>query len=221
MLNSLSILDTLKFKNEKIFLKKFHAQRTYEALIFKSINTSLDNIYHRYDAIEKKYVSLLGPDQVLRLSFHDADEVQIEAIEKINFPATPTVEVISSFTNPSGLGKQNFKWTTRDQWQHLLSLKKPTSDDVIAVNDNAQITETSRCNIFCFDPTTGFTLTPALDSGCINGVYRRFVMANGTIELPSLGRTKVIEKNILASEIKNYSLFLANSVREVLPAKLQ
>jgi len=218
--NSLSILDTLKFKDQKIFLKEFHAQRTHEALGFKGIETSLEKIYERYDEIEKKYVSLVQPNQILRLSFHGAHEVQIEVVEKTPFPTSPVVEVVSTFVNPSGLGEQNFKWTARDQWQYLLSLKNPAADEVIAVNDKGQITETSRCNIFCFDPITRFAVTPALDSGCINGVYRRFAIANGVIELPGLGRTKVVEKNILASEIKNYSLFLANSVREVLPAKI-
>ena len=62
--------------------------------------------------------------------------------------------------------------------------------------------------------------TPPLASGCINGVYRRFVMNEGFINLPHWGRTEIKEYSILANDLSKYQLFVANSVRGVLPAEL-
>ena len=236
--NSKGVLDTLKFKDGKIFLKKFHAQRSYEALVLKKINVSLENIVRFYDLIEEESAVRIQPQQILRIAIplissegkpfdYSFDPVrdlargsQVEIIDASYFPVRPVLQIISSPTRPSGIGEQNFKWTDRDFWQTLLTQKKSAAHDVIALNDKGEITETSRCNIFYFDPKNDLVLTPRLDSGCINGVYRRFVMSQGTIDLPELGHKKVIEKNIFISDIQNGSLYLTNSIREVLPASL-
>jgi branched-subunit amino acid aminotransferase/4-amino-4-deoxychorismate lyase len=236
--NSSGVLDTLRFKDGKIFLKKFHVERTYEALNFKKINISLENVIHFYDLIEEESAMRIQPQQILRISIplvssegqtfdYSFDPIkdlsqgsQVELKDLPYFPLNPKLQVLSSFPQQSGLGKQNFKWTDRQTWQSLLAQKNSFADDVIAINEKHEITETSRCNIFCFDPKSDCVFTPRLDSGCVNGVYRRFVMSKCSIDLPGHGIKKVIEKNIDISDIQNYSIFLTNSIREVLPASV-
>lgn len=235
--NSMGVLDTLKFKDGKIFLKKFHAERTYEALVFKKINISLEKINLFYDQIEEESSTHIKPQQILRISIPVTSqgktfdyscnpvtalvkESQIEIIDLPYFPKNPKLQIISSITLPSGHGEQNFKWTDREIWQELIARKNPDVDDVIGINCKNEITETSRCNIFCFDSKNNYVITPSLDSGCINGVYRRFVISQGTIILPKIGQKKVIEKNINILDVKNYSIYLTNSIREVLSASL-
>lgn len=235
-----AVLDTLKFKEGKIFLKKFHVQRTFEAMAFKKINVSLENVIRFYDLIEEETALRIEPQQILRISIpvvsttgqsfeYSFDPVrdlargsQVEIVDTPYFSAAPKLALHFKDRQSSGIGEQNFKWTNREFWQKLLAQKKTGADDVLAINDKDQITETSRCNILFFDPQADLVFTPSLDSGCLNGVYRRFIMSQGTVQLPALGHKKIIEENLTAIDLnkKNYSVYLINSIREVLPASI-
>ncbi len=238
MLNkSWAVLDTLKFKERKIFLKKFHAQRTYESLIFKKVNITFEAINNFYDLIEEEFAPRTKPQQILRLVIPNSTpqdpsndlllnseslfrNSKIEIVDASFYSNQPILQILSTIQLPSGLGEQNYKWADRKIWQNLLTQKNPNADDIIVINDKNEITETSRCNIFLFDAKENLVMTPNLESGCLNGVYRRFVISQGLIKLPELGLKKVIEKNIKASEIKNYSIYLTNSIREVIMASV-
>jgi branched-subunit amino acid aminotransferase/4-amino-4-deoxychorismate lyase len=235
-----AVLDTLKFKDGKIFLKKFHIQRTYEALAFKKINVSLDNVTLFYNLIEEETAIRIKPDQILRISIPIISETgqafeysfdpvrdlargsQVEILDAPYFSQAPKLAIHLKDQRPSGIGEQNFKWIDRDFWQKLLAQKNTNVDDIIAINDKDQMTETSRCNILFFDSSKDLVLTPSLDSGCLNGVYRRFIMSQGTVQLPDLGHKKVIEENLSFCELnkKEYSVYVMNSIREVIPASI-
>ena len=121
---------------------------------------------------------------------------------------------------PSGIGSKNFKWLERDFWDQINSLKAITADDVLTINEKMQVVETSRFNLFFYDPAEKVVMTPTLSSGCIHGVYRRWALGNKFITLPNLGAVSIFAKDILFSEIHRYQIFVANSVREVLSAEL-
>ena len=87
-------------------------------------------------------------------------------------------------------------------------------------NEKNELVETSRFNIFLFDKRNDIVFTPSLASGCINGVYRRFVFCQNFIQLPKLGKKKIQELCLTAEKIYDYQLFVANSVRGVLLAEL-
>lgn len=232
------ILDTLKFKEQKIFLKNYHAERSYEALAFKKFKISLEKVLRFYDFLEEETFRSIQSHQILRILIplasvdgnpfeHLSDPLQfllsasqVEMIDTPKFSTNPAVQISNTTTFPSGQGEQTYKWSDRDAWNKLLAKKNSSADDVIAINEKGHVSETSRCNLFFFDSSNDIVFTPNLESGCINGVYRRFVMSNGFINLPELGHKKVIEKNILTTDVKDYSLYLANSIREVLPARI-
>jgi para-aminobenzoate synthetase/4-amino-4-deoxychorismate lyase len=81
---------------------------------------------------------------------------------------------------------------------------------VIGINQDNCVTETSRFNLFLFKDDR--LSTPSLNSGCINGVYRRYLLDQGYYELGS-EKIPLIEKDILVSEIKNYVVYVGNSLR--------
>ena len=63
-------------------------------------------------------------------------------------------------------------------------------------------------------------IEPYFQAGCINGVYRRYVIEDGSIMLPELGSKKIRVENILSYEIGKYQIFAANSVREIMKCRL-
>lgn len=221
-IDDLAVLDTLTFKNQGIFLKNHHAQRSFEALASQKAPMTDKEIYSFYDEVEKEFSPKMTPKKILRILFHKKSNwsPEVEITDIPNFPASPRIQIISSMRCPFGVGEQNFKWNHRPFWDQILKLKIYEADDVVAVNERGNITETSRFNIFFFDQGNDRVLTPAIDSGCINGVYRRHILEKGHIQLPAIGTKNVIESSILATDAKKYTIFLANSVREVIPAQI-
>ncbi len=220
------VLDTFTFRDRLIYLKNYHVDRTFEAyqLNFPYVNrTQIESIY---DTLESSLRLDVNSKQLVRLLFNGDDQCSFSY--EINFlkdhKLPMSLELIDTLKNPSGRGPQNFKWVERDHWMALMSARRWSSDDILAQNVRGQITEASRFNIFIYDSKNNIVITPTLESGCINGVYRRFALNQKTIDLGDLGKKNLIEKDILATELlsnpNNYKLFLANSVRGVLSACL-
>ncbi len=218
---SSNILDTVRRDLSGLFLKPFHALRTYEAYQFLSKIIDLKSLLIKYDEIEALLGSQLDQGPIFRIIFSPTDfTYRIEAAHNHPLPAVIPLQIISTITQPSGLGKQNFKWQERNYWDTLLAQKSKLAFDVISLNEKTELVETSRFNLFFFDKLSDEVKTPALRSGCINGVYRRFILQKGYIHLPGLGEKRVTESLLPADTINRYQLFVANSVREVLPAEL-
>ncbi len=222
MLLANQILDTLKFKESEIYLKNFHQARTFEACRYLSPKIQFSEIENIYSEIEKKYSGLVSDDQILRLTFEFKEKFDcfVEVAEKVKLPIIVNLQINNEDFQSQGLGPQNYKWARREFWDYVLQKKNPIADDVICINQNFQLTETSRCNLFLLDQKKDLVLTPLLSSGCINGVYRRYVMSQGFIELPDIGKKKVQEADLAVQKISQYEIYVANSVREVLKAKL-
>ena len=210
------ILDTAQIKNSKIFLKEHHQERTYEAFQFLKLSVSRHDINRCYVEIENKYAA--EDNRMLRIVFSRklplSFDVQVLALEELRQPMrlspVPTVEFPK--------GSSRFKWEDRSLWTEMLKHKRNKADDFLLLNESGLLVETSRFNLFCFDPMKDIVLTPELSSGCLNGVYRRHVLDLGSISLPEFKEKKIIEQNVRIVDIGNYRLFVAKSVREVLTA---
>lgn len=215
-----NILDTLVFKNNRIYLKEFHLARTQEAFDFLNIRTN-PGLNKLYDNIEKQLSDKISSKESLRIIFSTdqpgAYQFEINQIQ----PLGPAIKLnpvrIDTLKNPAS----QFKWQNRTFWNNLLSEKKSAdADDILIINSENLLVETSRFNIFCYDEKVQKVFTPSLNCGCLNGVFRRWVLCYGKIHLPEIGNVTVAEKNIPESEIANYRLYVGNSVRGLLKAEL-
>ncbi len=215
-----NILDTVRSGAKGIELKPFHALRTYEAFQFLNKMTDLRTIIFKYDEIEKQLLSATDTaDKIVRIIFSRNDfsyQYQLHELEPL--PPIIPLQLVTEIRQNSGLGQQNYKWEDRLHWEKLSSFKSQSAFDVIAVNEKDEVVEASRFNLFFFDSKRNVVLTPALSCGCINGVFRRMVFQQGYIQLPGLGRKNIIDSRIAFSDVNLYQLFVANSVRGVLPA---
>ncbi len=209
------VMDTLIIKDGGIFLRLFHEERTFEALQFLNLGVKRPQVDAIYSEIEEQHRSLDG--RVLRIIFSHTLPLSY-TVEPRELETLPAPVKLSQVPAPEFSGASRFKWEDRSRWNELLPRKHPEAHDILAVNKRGQLVETSRCNIFAYEGERDLVLTPPVSSGCINGVYRRFVLSEGAIELPDIGRKVVVEEDIPVERISDYKLFVANSVRAVLPA---
>lgn len=213
-------LDTVRFDDEKIVLLNFHIQRTFEAFTFLNTNVSYADLEKIYQLIEKDYAKKTTSSDKLRIIFTNPPSLdyqcEVQSLQKINVPVKVNTVEINAPLAPNC----SFKWEDQSRWTELLKKKYENCDDILLINSKYDIIETSRFNVFCYDPVRDTTFTPPLSSGCLNGVYRRFALSEKSIALPGIGSRKLIERNIKLDELSYYDLFVANSVRGVLKASL-
>lgn len=236
------VLDTLALQNQQIFLKKYHVDRTWEAFQFLNqqflsqhlVSQSLaqqgltrDQLNEAYNEIESLLLLQLRADQMARIIWSSAGSShtlqpswRLQIVDRKPLPATLQLQIRGQPTVPCGLGKQNFKWADREFWDQLWSERDSDIDDVICMNELGNLTESTRFNLFFFDPARDRVITPPLTSGCLHGVYRRWILDHGRIDLPILGPKPLIEEDLKPAAINQGQLFVANSVRGLLPAKI-
>ena len=140
------VLDTLKFKDSKIYLKDFHIQRSFEACAMIYPQTHLIEFKQIYDQLESQFGTELKQTNILRLEFDPFDLInfKVSVVEKSELPEILTLELIRTPIQTPGLGSQNYKWTERKAWDELLNSKNPKADDIICVNLKSEVTETAR-----------------------------------------------------------------------------
>ncbi len=223
-----SVLDTFSVLNSEITYLNHRIDRSYEAC--KLINPQIV----RSD-IEKIYADVLNqinttPDEYKKLIFrlhinpNNLNAFTLEPRELTDMPSTlilQTVTRVKSNFSSSGdeLLKSHFKWSDRRYWVHLLNQLNSQAHDVLLVDENGFLIETSRFNIFIYDPKEDVVWTPPLSLGCLNGVYRRQVLQLMKIKLPE-GTKQVKEKSVQLSELNRMKIYCGNSIRGLLKAEL-
>lgn len=213
-------LDTLVFDDNKILFKQLHALRSFEAMQYLNIKISYTEVEKFYDEIEILYQNKITSSEKLRIIFQTVPTIsyncEIQKIDKINSPLKLNTVELEKSPPPESV----FKWQQRDYWSNLIKQKKPEADDILVVSPNYDLIEASRFNVFCYDEVKDLAYTPLLDSGCVNGVFRRYALNEKSIVLPDKGVKKLIERPVKLDELSYYDLYVANSVRGVLKAIL-
>lgn len=207
--NEIKVIDTFKISSAGIHLKKYHMARSAEAFNELRLNVSDFLLRSMYRQIEEKNIHL-KTEMKAQITFDSTDlKKSICVISEIDLLPTPlTLEVSKNYFQLSGRGLQNHKTNRRDYWNLLM--KSAHCFDVIGVNQDGCLTETSRFNIFLQANNTLYT--PKLDSGCINGALRRSILDAGLYKYGD-NTFSVKEKDILATDINNYEIFVGNSLR--------
>lgn len=196
-----AILDTFRISEKTNPLIHFHIERTVEALHFLKSNISYDDIEKKYHDFIKNYS---GPDQKCRLQIINEEFLfQVEPIDPL--PPVLKITFAQNHNQITGIGLQNFKTNQRQYWDLN---QNSNFDDIIGVNTEGLVTETSRFNLFVKKEDQLFT--PTLNTGCINGCLRRFLKSKNEIQ----------EKNFSIEEILDYEILVGNSLRGLQKAQL-
>lgn len=207
------VIDTFRIDSAGISRVQLHIQRTFEALTYFAIDSFKEKI--KRAELEKIYFSLPHSETPLkgRLVFDSKNWRDFNFESEILTTTSEPVRLEFSRleTQKSGRGPQNFKTTDRCYWEKSLALKTAASDDIIGINELGQITETSRFSLFLKKENTFFT--PPLSSGCLDGVFRKSLLESSAIS--------VLEKDFVVADLFNYEIYVGNSLRGLLKARLQ
>lgn len=205
------ILDTFKMTEGHIFLKELHIERSLEACVSLNSGTSSSDLISIYEKIERRYKNailsvIIDPFDLSNWHSHE---------KKIEFLAEPIL--LSLSFDAHLIPKSTFKWADRKPWNNLVNQKPPTAQDTLLVHPDGLIRETSRFNVFIFDRHRNCYLTPSLESGCVNGVLRRWLLQRGLEKGPVVSSTVFISQ---LQDTDRYELFVGNSVRGLLRAQM-
>lgn len=216
MTSSLFILDTFRIGQSENPLLSFHVQRTFEAIQLIQPAVNFDEIKKIYKPFEMAASNL---DQKCRLAIDPQTltviKSEITVIDLIQHEIK--LELATHRQQRPGIGLQNYKTSDRKYWDDNLSLKWPGADDIIGINSNDQITETSRFNLFI--KMQDLVFTPTLNSGCVNGCLRRSAVKNGFIEIYQK-KYALKEKDFYVDELVNCEIYAGNSLRGITKATL-
>lgn len=220
------ILDTFLFSENEIHLEKFHVDRVFETYQFLKTPVNRSEIENIYAGIKKQLVCEIssenssensGTNTLVRVTLDPVrphkHTVEVKTPESLS---TPVRLVLTEALQPFSEVTQ-YKFADRKEWDLLFNSRPEGSDDVLLVR-NGTVIETSRFNLFLHDRKNNVVLTPTLKSGCLNGVYRRHALSQGYVELPEAGKVAVKEKDFTLEDLQDCQLYVANSVRGILPA---
>lgn len=221
-MNSIQVVDTLKWlKSGGFTYKDLHIQRTWDAFQFFKIQTELKKfeLVEIYDKLELQNLS--STDVKVRLIFNNDHPITYNhEILKLDSLKTPIhLQIQDSLSLPDGLGPHTYKINQQGHWNLLLNLKSAKADDVVSVNTANYLVEASRFNLFFYDPDQKICWTPTLSSGCLRGVFREKCLKEKNIYLPDKNKkVPLAEKDIPVSLGKKLTVYVGNSVRDLLPA---
>lgn len=122
--------------------------------------------------------------------------------------------IAESITLFSG-GLSNYKTLAKSE-QVILSMEMNDRglNDLIVLNERGHIVELISSNIFFID-REGTHHTPALDSGCLDGVMRKYII----MKLTDLG-ISVSERSIEISEVPEFiAVYATNAIQGIIPVE--
>lgn len=208
------VVDTLALTETGFTYLSEHIERTFLAFRDQMVQIDKYQVQSVYQKIEKDIRDNVasGLPLKVRVVFSKDLNYYIETSPLQNTGDMVKLQLVSF--------KQflpQFKTTERSIWQSLLKNKSPKADDILVVNSQENVVETSIYSLFY--KTGDEFFTPPLSDGGLHSVYRAHQIKKGSITIDD--RTyKLSERSLPASELKSVELYVANSVRGLKKASL-
>jgi branched-subunit amino acid aminotransferase/4-amino-4-deoxychorismate lyase len=174
----------------------------------KAIGLSFDEVRAR-EVLDEAVYALALPSQErcthrLRLTLDEAGEIACTT-GRLGPAKERWSCTISSLrlTSTDALARHKTNW--REVYEGEYARHCPPQDEVLFLNERGKVVEGSRTNIFV--ERDGALLTPPLSAGCLPGVLREALIAEGRCREASL-----------SPEDLTRGFFLGNSLRGLIPA---
>ena len=107
--------------------------------------------------------------------------------------------------------KLRHKTSLRDHYnQARAEYSAEVADEVLLLNEKGELCEGTITNLFVEDDR-GTLMTPPLSSGCLAGVLRTSLICSGKAKM----------RRLLVDDIKGRPLYVGNSLRGLIPARLE
>ena len=173
--SQLKIIDTFLCRQHKIQFKDLHIQRVIDSYNYFKYPVDREPLQKLYDEFENDIEVVPGGDLKIRVEFslnkYFEFKTDVLPLDQLHEP----LELIPAKfgVQAAGLGIGNYKTTDRDYWNQNQSLiMNVDAQDILGLNEFGKVTETSRFNLFF--QVDEKIYTPTLQSGCLDGVFRKF-----------------------------------------------
>ena len=211
------VLDTLLITKNGFTYFDEHVERTSKALKhYKSTN----DVTLIYKELEKQLLAEIDSTKSYRVSLEfpiqpnlTADSVIVRHLEYHHENKIYLLE--KKYSGP--INDSIFKINDRKIWDELFKSKSENANDVVVINMNGYLTETSMFNLYY--KLNDQIYTPPLSDGCINGVFRSHHLKKAFIEIDSI-QYKISERSLHESELSTVDIYVGNSVRGLFKAKI-
>ena len=221
-MSDLGLIETIRVLNGKLAFKDLHVKRLQESLHAIGVDVSLFSVEDRllrllkYECIEKglKDFRLRVEIQKNRMQEYVPHigaliwSSTISPLEQNNFQLNHKGLYLSFLPKQYKLLDtfSNLKHTDRSIYQIAAAYAKDNGyDDVIVLNENLRVADTTIYNIYMVKD--GIVYTPSLSDGPVRGVFRDFLLNNTSV-------IKVIEVPITMNDLYTADeVFLTNAVR--------
>ena len=216
----IKIIDTFLCRQHKILFKDLHIKRVVDSFRYFECPLDLETLQKLYDEFENDIEVVPDGDLKIRVEFSLSPNFEFKTdvvtMDQLDVPFELVPAKVGE--QKAGLGIGNFKTTARVYWdQNQNLIKKSNGQDVLGINEYGKVTETSRFNLFF--QTGDQMFTPTLQSGCLDGVFRRHCLNQGYVEFENK-KYPLREKDFTLTEIKGLTVWVGNSVRGLLHANL-
>ena len=210
------VLDTLLITNNGFTYFNEHVERTSKALKHYKAENDLALVYKD---IEKQLLIKIDSTKSYRVSLEfpiesnlTADSVIVRHLEYHHENKTYLLE--KKYSNQ--INDSIFKINDRTTWMNLFNSKSNNADDVVVINTNGHLVETSMFNLYY--KLNDQIYTPPLSDGCIHGVFRSHHLKKGFIEIESV-KYEISERSLHESELSTVvDIYVGNSVRGLFKA---
>lgn len=203
-------IDTFLYSKQMIWLLDQHIQRLKWAAEFHQLNFDSNYIKDVYSQMTK---NLDASDYILRFVWNLCDLTYTYNIKPLDHLTSPIKLILATTAK---LDKDPYKKNDRLFWMNQTAELNMSTHDIISFNSNGDVIETSRFNLFLLKDTV--CVTPTIDSGCVNGCFRQYALKKGFITIDHR-HYPLVEDSISFKDIKTYPLYVANSVRGLIPAQ--
>jgi len=146
----------------------------------------------------------------LKIIYFESMDIKIEWVEISKKQFHHKIKISEKIVHSNELFLYH-KTSIRYLYDEEYTKNKDIFDDIIFTNEKGEITEGCISNIFIF--YEGIYLTPPLESGILNGIYRTKLLK----KYPKLFKEKILTKNMLMESKK---IFICNSVRGITKVNL-
>ena len=209
------VLDTLLITKNGFTYFDEHVERTSKALKHYKSTQDVTLIYKE---LEKQLLAEIDSTKSYRVSLEfpiesnlTAESVIMRHLEYHHENKTYLLEKKFS----SQINDSIFKINDRITWVNLFNSKSENANDVVVINSNGHLVETSMFNLYY--KLNDQIYTPPLSDGCINGVFRSYHLKKGFIEIDSI-QYKISERSLHESELPIVDIYVGNAVRGLFKA---
>jgi para-aminobenzoate synthetase/4-amino-4-deoxychorismate lyase len=193
------------------FLLKYHLERLKNSAMYFDFKFDEGQIFDKLYKLKKQLIKQAYRIRLL-LSKNGDVEIQKSVYDIKNFCSKKIekITISKSFVDKNNVFLYH-KTTNRRVYNKEYKKYSGRFFDVLFINKNGEVTETSRANVFV--KIGDYYYTPPKSSGLLNGVFKKFLIEQN--------KDKIKDKTISIDEVfKSEKLFITNAVFGIKEVKL-